>query len=103
MDKGTIVYIGGFELPDKNAAANRVVANDKALRELGYEVTLVGLTKENKENQKHYYFEKFKCYDLPYPSSFINWVKYLFNIKEELKIIKAEVPVKVIFYNYPAF
>ena len=35
--KELIIYIGGFELPDKNAAAQRVIGNSKALRDLGYE------------------------------------------------------------------
>ena len=26
-EKGTVLYVGGFELPDKNAAAHRVVNN----------------------------------------------------------------------------
>lgn len=43
--KGTILYIGGFELPDKNAAAQRVVANAKALRDLNYNVVFIGITK----------------------------------------------------------
>ena len=38
MSKGSIIYIGGFELPDKNAAAHRVLNNAKIIRELGYEV-----------------------------------------------------------------
>ena len=32
--KGTVLYIGGFELPDKNAAAQRVVGIAKSLRDL---------------------------------------------------------------------
>ena len=42
----TILYIGGFELPDKNAAAHRVVANGKALRELGYSVVFFDSNRE---------------------------------------------------------
>ena len=34
--KGTIIYYGGFSLPDKNAAANRVVSNGKIFKDLGY-------------------------------------------------------------------
>ena len=33
-----ILYIGGFELPDKNAAAQRVVGNSYILKNLGYEI-----------------------------------------------------------------
>ena len=34
--KGSIIYYGGFALPDKNAAANRVVSNGKLFDSLGY-------------------------------------------------------------------
>ena len=40
--KGTIVYYGGFSLPDKNAAANRVVSNGKIFEALGYNVIFLG-------------------------------------------------------------
>ena len=45
MSKGTILYVGGFELPDKNAAAHRVLSNGKAIRELGYDVVFVDIDK----------------------------------------------------------
>ena len=44
----TLLYIGGFELPDKNAAAHRVLAISKALRDIGFNVILVGVTKSSK-------------------------------------------------------
>ena len=40
--KGTIIYYGGFSLPDKNAAANRVVSNGKIFKALGYNVVFLG-------------------------------------------------------------
>jgi glycosyltransferase involved in cell wall biosynthesis len=43
MSKGTIIYVGGFELPDKNAAAHRVMANGKVFRALGYRVAFLGV------------------------------------------------------------
>ena len=44
-----ILYIGGFELPDKNAAAHRVLAIAKALRDGGIEVIFLGVSKSNNE------------------------------------------------------
>ena len=44
----TIIYIGGFELPDKNAAAQRIIGNSYALKELGYEVIFLGVSKSKK-------------------------------------------------------
>ena len=31
MSPGTVLYVGNFELPDRNAAANRVISNGKIL------------------------------------------------------------------------
>ncbi len=45
MSKGTILYVGGFELPDKNAAAHRVLSNGKIFRELGYNVVFIDVDK----------------------------------------------------------
>ena len=39
--KKTVLYIGGFQLPDKNAAALRVLGNAKILTELGYRVVFL--------------------------------------------------------------
>ena len=36
MSKGTIIYYGGFTLPDKSAAANRVVSNGKIFLTVGF-------------------------------------------------------------------
>jgi glycosyltransferase involved in cell wall biosynthesis len=41
----TIVYIGGFELPDRNAAAQRVRNNARVFRLLGYRVVLIGASR----------------------------------------------------------
>lgn len=43
MSQGTIIYVGGFELPDKNAAAHRVTANGKIFRALGYRMVYLGV------------------------------------------------------------
>src|SRR4051812_34882129 len=37
-----VLYLGGFDLPDKNAAAHRAIGNSKALRDLGFRTILVG-------------------------------------------------------------
>ena len=35
---GTVIYVGNFEMPDKNAAAHRVLNNAKIFKELEYRV-----------------------------------------------------------------
>jgi len=96
-----ILYIGGFDLPDRNAAAQRVIANAKALKELGYEIFLIGLTKSNtKYNLSQ--FESFKYINLPYPCSLKSWINYLTSIKQYLPYIKNKLPHIIIAYNYPS-
>lgn len=106
MNKGNILYIGGFELPDKNAAAQRVVANSKILKSLGYEVLLIGVDKKLKSDslflQTKKEYEGLNYFSLKYPCSLIDWFKYLFSIKfiKELESLKPKV---IIAYNYPGF
>jgi hypothetical protein len=74
----TILYIGGFELPDRNAAAQRVIANAKILSALGFKVVLIGLDKSIKTNKfvvdNYNTFEGFTYYNLKYPVSLYEWL-----------------------------
>ena len=98
MSKDTIIYIGGFELPDRNAAAHRVIANSKIFKMLGYNVVLSGVSKER--NKK-----KYSEYDRFYPNSKYEWIKYLTKNNEIDKIIKnigKEKIYAIVAYNFPA-
>ena len=68
----TIIYIGGFELPDKNAAAHRVINNGKAFRELGYNVIFIDASKErnysNNILRTRQDFFGFETYSVQYPN-----------------------------------
>ena len=46
-------------MPDKNAAAQRVLANAMTLREMGYDVTFIGPTKDRNNIVPEFY--GFKC------------------------------------------
>lgn len=93
--KGVVLYIGGFELPDKNAAAQRVVGNAHALRTLGYEVIFLNKTNCVKESITTYY--GFKCINSPKSA----W-KYCLSSSEIKRIIKQYKISHLIAYNYPA-
>lgn len=102
MNKGTILYIGGFELPDKNAAAHRVLANANSLRDCGYKVVFAGVNKQPEPSSGSYDVEGFKCYDIKYPETFSEWFRHLTSIKKIKTIIKEEKITHIIGYNYPA-
>lgn len=95
-----ILYLGGFELPDKNAAAQRVIANAKILRELKYEVKLIGLTHDN-SSLEAFKYEEFDCINLPYPQTILGWWKMLTSINQYLPFYTEDTSI-VIAYNHPA-
>lgn len=107
MLKGTILYLGGFELPDKNAAAHRVLSNGKILKEIGYNVVFIDVDKSLEFNaniiETKKYNQGFECWSLPYPKSNGEWVKYLININSIKSISSRYDEIKaIIAYNYPA-
>ena len=94
-----ILYIGGFELPDKNAAAQRVLANAMTLREMGYDVTFIGPTKDRSNIVPE--FNGFKCDYIDYPQNLIQWISYITTFVSSHKILEYK-PDFVILYNFPA-
>ena len=93
-----VLYLGGFCLPDKNAAAQRVVSNSKALVQLGYEVKLIGFDKE----PASFVYEGLDCMNLLYPSSLKGWLMYLTTLHDYSSHIKEFEPSVIIAYNHPA-
>ena len=87
----TIIYIGGFILPDKNAAAHRVVANAKIFRDLGYRVVLIGVSEQMKQGilECPPYLDDIYMYSIPYPQSSWEWAKYNFDITSFKHIYEA--------------
>tara|TARA_R110001606_G_scaffold384411_1_gene547282 strand:+ start:14981 stop:16162 length:1182 start_codon:yes stop_codon:yes gene_type:complete len=103
MSKGTIIYIGGFELPDKNAAAHRVVNNGKALKTLGYDVVFVGIQKEDTSKIKKHSFFDFTVYSISYPNSKSSWFKYITEFNKYIDIVESHKNIhSLILYNLPA-
>jgi len=105
--KKAILYIGGFELPDKNAAAQRVVSNGKLFAELGYSVYYLGidrtLTEPKPVETTKKVFEGFEYYRLKYPSGLSNWMHYITSITDIVKIANTIDSLEyIIAYNYPA-
>ena len=99
MKKETVLYIGGFQLPEKNAAALRVVANAKILRELGYRVVFLNaLVDSNTEKVQYVQYHGFKCIEYKRESQ----VEYLLSSKRVISALKKTKAKILIAYNYPA-
>ncbi len=106
----SVVYIGGFELPDKNAAAHRVVANAKLFHSLGYKVTFVGVEKSNSAINNE--LVEFKVDDFTfykksqkYPTTIFEWFGFITDISFLKRFIEEDLNNDVaiiIAYNYPA-
>lgn len=99
MRKGSVLYIGGFELPDKNAAAQRVIANAKLLRRMGFEVLFKGITKDKKNAPD--IVEGFKSAPVPYPTNIKEWIHQVFTFVDSETIFNQK-PDYVVLYNFPA-
>lgn len=109
QSKNTIIYIGGFELPDKNAAAQRVIANGKIFRSLGFNMIYVGIDKAAhaktsilKTRAEYFGFE---TWHIAYPHSKLKWLEYLTSIQHLEELITnqhLDTLSAIICYNYPA-
>lgn len=106
-NRQTIIYIGGFELPDKNAAAQRVLSNAKIFRDLGFNVLLIGTDKTLSSNTEiddtKSVVEGFETRSIPYPKNKTAWLKYITSAAYIKRIIEQiESPYAIVCYNYPA-
>lgn len=103
-NNGTIVYIGGFELPDKNAAAQRVIGVAKIFKKLNYRVVLIGTDKMKKGNQisdGKILYDGFECYSEKYPQNLALWVHHVCDASRYIELINKLEDVRiVVFYNF---
>lgn len=102
MGKGTIIYVGNFELPDKNAAANRVMNNGKIFRALGYRVVYLGTVRGESFNgvRKSGYDDN--IFEEAYPTTTKLWVKHIFDITNVENVASHFNDIRLIItYNMP--
>lgn len=86
---------------DKNAAAQRVVANAKIFIELGYDVFLIGLTKSTEHANSEFEYQGLRCLNISYPKGILGWLGHLFAIKKYFRSLSL-LPNIIIAYNFPA-
>lgn len=97
--KKVIIYIGGFELPDKNAAAQRVIGNAKALKALGYTVVFIDINRDTEQSVLDSKSEVFGFarYSMKYTNRRLVSIK---DFKEVWSIYRENI-CSVIAYNFP--
>ncbi len=105
----TILYAGAFEFPDRNAAAQRAIANASIFRDLGYRVVLIGLSRElgEADGARRATFDTggMDCWELPYPAGRGAWLRRIVSGADVLAIADAHYAGRLaalILYDYPA-
>jgi glycosyltransferase involved in cell wall biosynthesis len=107
--RDTILYVGNFGIPNRNAAGSRVLANGYILREMGYNVIFIGTSGKkavrvpiSETYEIHHGFESFK---FPYLKQGLDSIQYLKLFTEFITLIKdkgLENRIKaIIFYGSP--
>lgn len=102
---GTVLYIGGFELPDKNAAAQRVVSNAKLFKHIGIDTVFVGVMKTPVDNCSILGTKKevkgFTSFAVPYPTNPNQWFKYLCSAEPFIEVAETiEDLTAIVCYNF---
>ena len=107
--RDTVIYAGAFEFPDRNAAAQRAVANACIFRDLGYRVILVGLSRDLPEGAPPHRLAAdllpFETWELPYPVGRLAWLRRIVSGADLLRLIEdhyADSLAGLILYDYPA-
>lgn len=103
MSKGTIIYYGGFTLPDKSASANRVVSNGKIFATLGYKTVFIGAAGSNESFDGLRKVEGCKdMFEHSHPKTTSQWLRHMVSV-EHIEAVAAEYGdvCRIILYNVP--
>lgn len=79
MGKKYAVYIGSFDLPDRNAAAHRVMNNARCLKSLNIDTIFLGIMQDKKYTSKNmvsYKYESFDIFQTGKPCTVRDWITY---------------------------
>ncbi len=100
--KGTILYVGNFNLPDKGAAANRVTANGKIFNKLGYRTVFLGVSKDVTDKEIHLLDQEKHMYEEAYPSGIKEWLVHMISVDNIESLVEKYEDVKmIVLYNLP--
>lgn len=103
VNRGTIIYAGGFVLPDKNAAANRVVANGKIFDSLGFRTVFLGAAKSDEAFNGIRPLPAHKnMFEQAHPRTSAEWIKRMFSVENIESLVRSYDDVRmIILYNAP--
>lgn len=101
-----ILYVGFFALPDKDAAANRVMNNAKALREAGNNIIFIDEqvdSQYSKIEESVHTISGFDTWTTNRPQSLTDYLKKMISINSIKKVVEQYEKIDLIIaYNYPA-
>ncbi|HCH4138129.1 TPA: glycosyltransferase [Vibrio parahaemolyticus] len=101
-----LLYIGGFDLPDKNAACHRAISNSKLFKMIGINASLLGISKSPslEKGVVHQLGSKddIEMMAVSYPRGVFDWFRFIFGDSATLRYIIEVKPDIIIMYNYPA-
>lgn len=99
----TIIYYGGFTLPDKSASANRVVSNGKIFDKLGYKTVFIGASDDSFDGLRPVRGYD-NMFEHAHPKSTKEWLKHMLSVKHIESVVKnCDDVKKIILYNVPMF
>lgn len=105
MEKGTIIYVGAFEMPDRNAAAHRVSSIGKIFDILGFHTVFLGRAPENEQFsgvRKSSFSDN--VYEISAPASTKEWIKYMYDTTAIKNVCDRYSDVRmIILYDMPYF
>ena len=103
MEKGTIIYIGGFIMPDRNAAAHRVSSIGRIFDMLGFHTVFLGRAPEGERFsgvRKSSFSDN--VYEISEPASTKEWLKYMFDTSAIKEVCRNYDDVRmIILYDMP--
>lgn len=103
MSKGTIIYYGGFSLPDKSASANRVVSNGKIFKFLGYDTAFIGVSDDSFEGLRAVDGYE-NMFEHAHPKTTKQWLRHMMSVEHIESVIgKYDDVCRIILYNVPMF
>ena len=105
--RDTVLYVGGFGLPDRTASALRALGNAAVLRAAGYRVVIAGKFEQIPDPEAQpVQVQGFDCHDIRQPLPGLPRVDYTIS-PDNIRALAAQLGLEriaaIMAYNYPGF